>query len=149
MADESLIELLNAHLSKEWHSDEPVSETQITEAERLVGARFPDDYREILRRWGAGLLYAENSKVVLLPLRHLSQFNANPEKSAEWNAMFFFADDEGDHLYFYDHANRLGRGAWAIFAIDEGVRTTDYAKYVAGSLSELMKRALGGETVIE
>jgi SMI1/KNR4 family protein SUKH-1 len=126
-----------------------VPEHEIASAERAVGRRFPDDYRQLLLGAGGGSVYGSESRLVMLEVRHLPSFNPDRERYAELSRMLIIGDDEGDFLYFYDPENQLEHGAWGIFSVAMSSASPARAFFVARDLRHLIERILGGEAVIE
>jgi hypothetical protein len=69
------------------------------------------------------------------------------ELSPELAEMLIFGDDEGDFIYYFDPANRLGRGAWAVFLVEKSMSDFESSQWVAADLRGLCERVLGGESV--
>jgi hypothetical protein len=149
MTESSLVDLLEPHRDDAWYPAEPAPEEQIEAAEAALGQRFPDDYRQLLRAAGGGGVYGSESRVLMIPPRHLIKFNPDMERAPDLADMMIFADDQGDYFYFFDPKNLLGRGPWAIFAVPMGSASRKHAIFVARDLRHLIERILAGEALIE
>lgn len=149
MAEPSLLELLEPHRDTKWFPEAPSSEEEIASAETAVGQRFPADYRQLLRAAGRAGVYGPESRVLLIPPRHLIQFNRDPDRAPDLADMLIFGDDQGDYFYFFDPRGVLGRGPWAIFAVEKSVPSRKHAIFVARDLRHLIERILAGEPLIE
>ena len=130
MAELSILDLLEPYRDSAWYPDIPASENEIAAAEAAVGHHFPEDYR-LLALIGGGEIDGPESRVVLIPPKHLSQFNPEMERAPDLAELLIFADDGGDYFYFYDPKNLLGRGAWAVFTVEMSVAARKHAIFVA------------------
>src|SRR6266511_3961240 len=144
-----LIALLRSQPETVWDPNPPSHEEEIAAVEQALGLRFAEDYRRLLLFSSGGGLYGEETKVVFLPARHLMQFNPATERAGQLARMFIFGDDQGDYFLYFDPENVLGRGAWATYAVEKSVATTDGSKYAASDLFHLVKRVIDGEAVLD
>lgn len=143
---DSILELLRSHEGA-WEPDVPAMEAEIAGAEQTLGHAFPPSYRALLGA-GGGAVYGENGRVLFFPAKHLDQFTPE-ERAPELKGMLLFGDDEGDYFYYFDPENRLGRGAWAVYAVEKGTLDLDYSIFSARDLHHLIERILAGDAVAE
>ena len=61
--------------------------------------------------------------------------------------MFLIGNDEGDNTFYYDPANRLGKGAYAVFMVELGSVGFPYSKHAAAHVTELLEKIIAGESI--
>jgi hypothetical protein len=144
-----LIALLRSQPDTVWDPEPPASEPEIAAVEQSLGLRFPDDYRRLLLLSSGGGVYGAETKIVFLPVRHLTQFNPATEHLSALARMVIFADDQGDFFFYFDPHDLLGRGAWAVYGVEKSIGTPDGSKYAARDLRHLVARILAGDAVLE
>src|SRR5512142_1365539 len=118
--DAHVITLLRGREGTLWTPRPPASAASIAAAEELLGVRFPAEYAALLRYSDGGALKAAEARVLFFPADELGEFNIDRVWSPHLPGMVVFADDIGDYLYYFDPANRLRRGHWAIFLAEKG-----------------------------
>lgn len=143
-----LITLLRSHESKAWTPARPASEESIGAAEQALNLKFPEAYRQLLLYSDGGELEMEEAFISLFDLDYLLELNPHPVWSPGLPGMIFFANDQGDYLYYFDPENSLGRGSWAVYGVEMGSSNFERSMYLAKDITHLIARILNGDDVL-
>lgn len=145
----TLIERLRSLSPSEWMPNTPATSESVAALEEKYHIQLPADYRELLLSSSGGGLYGDQTKLNLETVADLFWHNEDPRFTAELPGMFVIGDDNGDAIYYYDPADLLGKGAYALFQVDLNCIGFSYSKYAASSLTDLVNAILSGEEIWE
>jgi len=130
-----------------WTRRDPASQERVTDCERELDVSFPQDYREFLKLSNGGSLKGEATTVNFIPLDELPGFNEDEEIVSHMPGILAIADNGGGSFYYYDVANRLGRGAWALYLVGFGTLSFEDSRFVGASLTEMIAAIAAGENL--
>lgn len=135
--------------TSQWSRRDPATAKEIDAIEAEYGLQLPADYRELLRATnGCGIYPPKGTKLDLDSADDvLCNNTGDPRFEGDLPGMFIIGSDNSGGVVYYDPANRLGKGAWALFLVDLGTIGFPYSKPVAPSLTALIERVLAGETL--
>jgi hypothetical protein len=146
---EDILALIERHRDKWYASRPPPTAEKIGSAEQAVGVKFVEDYRRVLEAYDGGELVGDRARVLLFHPEQLCAFNPDLETLPELAEMLIFGSDSGGYFYFFDHRNKFGKGAWAVFAVSMGMRGLADSFIVADDLHQLFAKIADGQGVID
>lgn len=141
----AVADLLRAHDGAAWRPKLPATADAVSAVEGELGVTFEESYRELLLLSDGGVLAGNPERVLFTPTRDLVEFNHDPEWSTALPGMLLFGNDGGDYLYYFDPANRLKRGAWAVYWVEMGSVGVDDSVWLAPDLLRFLQRIVNGE----
>lgn len=145
----ALLERLRGLPESNWMTNPPAAAESLAELENKYHLVLPADYRELMLVTSGCGLYGHRTQLNLEPANELLWHNQDPRFTSELPGMFVIGDDNGDALFYYDPANRLGKGDFAVFQVDFGTIGFPYSKYAAASLTGLLEAILANEAIWE
>jgi len=140
----TLLTRLEALPDAQWMTSPPAPEEDLAALERKYGLTLPADYRALMHVTDGFGLYVQPSKLNLETAGDMLWHNQDPRFTESLPGMFVIGDDNGDGIFYYDPAGRLGKGRFALFYVDLGVIGFPHSKYVARDLTQLIHAILDG-----
>jgi hypothetical protein len=116
----TILELLGGLPESQWVTRPSAPPESLAALESKYHLQLPADYRELMLVTNGCGLYGHRTKLNLEQAEELLWYNEDPDFAAQLPGMFVIGDDGGGALFYYDPANRLGKGAYAIFQVDFG-----------------------------
>jgi len=145
----AILERLRALPESDWMPHPPATPESLALLESKYHLELPADYREVMLVTSGFGLYGHRTQLNLESADELLWHNEDPSFTAELPGMFVIGDDNGDALFYYDPANRLGKGEYAIFQVDFGTIGFPYSKHAASSLTDLIEAILANKSIWE
>lgn len=109
---------------------------------------LPADFRELYRRYNGGSVTVRSS-LHLESVDGIAGLNEDEQFQENLAGMFLIGDDGGGWVYFYDPADRLGMGAYALFMVSMSVLDHEHAIFVGKTLLETFDAVVRGEDLHE
>jgi hypothetical protein len=128
-----------------FHHGSPRPPEELEQLERVVGERFPDDYRAVLLEVGPFQVRGPKIWIILDLVEDVLLSLDDDFLSGRMPGIVMIGNDNGDYGYYYDPKGRLGRGAFALYCVDRGTLTFEKSRFVAPTLTEAIDQALAGE----
>lgn len=145
----TILERLRALPKSQWKTSPPADPESLEALESKYDLQLPADYRELMLETNGCGLYGHATQLNLEPPDELLWHSEDPRFTEHLPGMFVIGDDNGDALFYYDPANRLGKGAYAIFQVDFGTIGFPYSKHAANSLTDLFEAILDDKAIWE
>jgi hypothetical protein len=133
--------------TSQWWPNAPATPAELQALQDKYRIELPADYRELLLFSSGGGVYGDPSKLNLETAAELLWHNEDPRFAQHLPGMFVIGDDNGDCVVFYDPANRLGYGPYALYLMDLGQPGLANCRYLAPELRALIEAVLGGESL--
>jgi hypothetical protein len=145
----SVVALLSGRPSSWWSPRPPAPAGALEELERRSGVALPAEYRELLLHSDGGCIDGPSSSINLASTPTLLGFTADPVLRRHLAGALVIGDDGGGHVYFYDVANRLGRGRDAVCLVPLSSLDARHTLFVASSLAAAVQRACDGKDFLD
>ena len=145
----SILEQLRGLPESDWMPHPPATAESLAALEAKYQLALPADYRELMRVTSGFGLYGHETQLNLESAEELLLYNEDPQFAEDLPGMFVIGNDNGDALFYYDPANRLGKGAYAIFQVDFAMMGLPHSKYAAPTLTDLLEKILANEQIWE
>lgn len=127
-----------------FHHGSPRSPDELEQLERVVGARFPDDYRAVMLEVGPFQVRGPKMWMILDLVDEVVMSLDDDFQTGRMPGIVMIGNDNGDYGYYYDPKGRLGRGSFALYCVDRGTLTFEKSRFVAPTLTEAIDQLLAG-----
>jgi hypothetical protein len=145
MAAKSIVERLKSLPDSVFSKLPPGNERDLRALEREYKLKLPQDYKDYILLSNGGSIHAGGSVLHIDPADEALGMNMNEDYENYLPGMFMFGGDGGGSVYFYDPKNRFGKGAYAVFLVEEGSLQPRDVIFVGKDLTEVIESVLNKE----